>query len=103
MDLYHHDDPPFTRWVVEAGLLHEPFVVVDVGVPGGGHPRWSLLGDHVRVYGFDPISEAIERLQREARPNRVYRTLALGNEDGEREPYVPANTFGASFFDDGSR
>jgi FkbM family methyltransferase len=103
MDLYHHDNPPFTNWIIEGGLLHETFVVIDVGVQGGEHPRWSLLGDHVRVYGFDPISEAIDRLQREARPNRVYRTLALGNEDGEREFYVPANTFGASFFNDGSR
>jgi FkbM family methyltransferase len=103
MDLYHHDNPPFTRWIIECGLLHETFVVIDVGVQGGEHPRWSLLGDHVRVYGFDPISEAIDRLQREARRNRVYRTLALGNEDREREFYVPANTFGASFFNDGSR
>jgi len=103
MDLYHHDNPPFTRWIVEGGLLHETFVVIDVGVQGGEHPRWSLLGDHVRVYGFDPIAEAIDRLRREARPNRVYRTLALGNEDGEREFHVPANTFGASFFNDGSR
>jgi len=103
MDLYHHDSPPFTRRIVEGGLLHETFVLIDVGVQGGEHPRWSLLSDHVRIYGFDPISEAIDRLQRERRPNRVYRTLALGNEDGEREFYVPANTFGASFFNDGSR
>src|ERR1700730_17614642 len=55
MDLYHHDQPPFTLWVIEDGLLHEPFVVIDVGVQGGEHPRWELLGDQVRVYeGFDP-------------------------------------------------
>ena len=46
MDLYHHDRPPFTRWVIENGLLHEPFVVIDVGVQAGEHPRWepSIIG-----------------------------------------------------------
>jgi hypothetical protein len=62
MDLYHHDQVPFTRWVISEGLLHEPFVVVDVGVQGGEHPRWGLLGEQVRVYGFDAISEAIDRI-----------------------------------------
>jgi FkbM family methyltransferase len=101
MDLYHHDQPPFTRWVTENGLLHEPFVVIDVGVQGGEHPRWELLGDRVRVYGFDAISEAIDWIKVKAgRPNRVYRAIALGNEDGEREFFVPANTFSASFYGD---
>ena len=49
MDLYHHDQVPFARWVIGEGLLHEPFVVVDVGVQGGEHLRWGLLGDQVRV------------------------------------------------------
>jgi FkbM family methyltransferase len=102
MDLYHHDQPPFTRWVIENGLLHEPFVVIDVGVQGGEHPRWALLGDRVRVYGFDAISEAIDRIKKvdADRPHRVYRAMALGNEDGEREFFVPANTFSASFYAD---
>jgi FkbM family methyltransferase len=100
MDLYHHDQPPFTLWVIEDGLLHEPFVVIDVGVQGGEHPRWELLGDQVRVYGFDAISEAIDRIKKvkAGRPHRVYRAMALGNEDGEREFFVPANTFSASFY-----
>ena len=102
MDLYHHDQPPFTLWVIENGLLHEPFVVIDVGVQGGEHSRWELLGDQVRVYGFDAISEAIDRIKKvkAGRPHRVYRTMALGNEDGEREFFVPANTFSASFYAD---
>jgi FkbM family methyltransferase len=98
MDLYHHDRPPFTRWVIENGLLHEPFVVVDVGVQAGEHPRWDLLGDQVRVYGFDPIHEAVDRLiEKGPRPHRVYHALALGNEDGQRTFYVAANTFASSF------
>src|SRR5947208_6533731 len=100
MDLYHHDRPPFTRWVIENGLLHEPFVVIDVGVQAGEHPRWEFLGEQVRVYGFDAIHEVIDGLiEKGARPHRVYRPLALGNEDGERTFYVASNTFGSSFLE----
>jgi FkbM family methyltransferase len=100
MDLYHHAEAPFTRWIIAEGLLHEPFVVVDVGVQGGEHPRWELLGDQVRVYGFDAISEAIDRIKAPGdRPHRVFRALALGNEDGERNFFVPPNTTAASFYE----
>jgi FkbM family methyltransferase len=79
--------------------------VIDVGVQGGEHPRWALLGDRVRVYGFDAISEAIDRIKKVKgeRPHRVYRAVALGNEDGEREFFVPANTYSASFYADRSK
>jgi FkbM family methyltransferase len=100
MDLYHHDQVPFARWVISEGLLHEPFVVVDVGVQGGEHVRWGLLGDQVRVYGFDAIAEAIDRITAEGiRPHRVFRAMAIGNEDGEREFFVPPNTTAASFYE----
>jgi FkbM family methyltransferase len=99
MDLYHHDQVPFTRWIVSKGLLHEPFVVVDVGVQGGEHVRWALLGDQVRVYGFDALAEAIDRITASGvRPHRVFRAMAIGNEDGEREFFVPPNTTAASFY-----
>jgi FkbM family methyltransferase len=100
MDLYHHDQAPFTRWIIAEGLLHEPFVVVDVGVQGGEHPRWGLLGEQVRVYGFDAISEAIDRIQATGvRAHRVFRAMAIGNEDGERKFFVPPNTTAASFYE----
>jgi FkbM family methyltransferase len=103
VDLYHHDQPSFTRWIIENGLLREPFVVIDVGVQGGEHPRWEFLGDQVRVYGFDAISEAIDRIKAKGeRPHRFYLNIALGDEEGEREFYVPANTFSASFYEDRS-
>ena len=99
MELYHHAQPPFTRWIIEDGLLRDPFVVIDAGVQGGEHPRWDFLGDQVRVHGFDAIVEAIERLnERGERAHRTYRALALGNEDGEREFHVPANTYAATFY-----
>ena len=99
MDLYHNDQADFTRWVVANAYLQEPFVAIDVGVQGGEHIRWGLLGDRVRVYGFDALSEAIDRITAQGRrPNRVYRAMAIGNEDGEREFYVPENTFASSFY-----
>ena len=108
MDLYWNRDmsdeaPPFTAWVVAERLLREPFVVVDVGVQGGEHPRWKNLGEFAHVYGFDPIDEVIAGLiaARGDRPNRSYRTLAIGNEDGQRAFHVSADTFGSSFFSAG--
>jgi FkbM family methyltransferase len=80
--------------------LREDFVVLDVGCQGGEHPRWSLLGDSLAFYGFDPISEVIEGLRAEGRPRRAYFDLALGDEDGTREFLVGNNTFGSSFFAD---
>ena len=97
MDLYHHSSPPFTDWVIGNGLLREDFVVVDIGCQGGEHPRWSLLGDKLAFYGFDPIREVIEKMRAEGRPRRTYFDLALGDEDGEREFLVGNNLFGSSF------
>jgi len=57
---------PFTRWVVEKGVLHQPFVLIDVGVQGGENKRWQALGDHLVVHGLDPIQEAIDELRRKA-------------------------------------
>ena len=98
MDLYHNDQADFTRWVVANAYLQEPFVAIDVGVQGGEHIRWGLLGDRVRVYGFDALSEAIDRITAQGRrPNRVYRAMAIGNEDGEREFSFPKTRFASSF------
>jgi FkbM family methyltransferase len=98
MDLYHHSSPPFTSWIIQNQLLHEKYVVIDIGCQGGEHPRWSLLGDLVEFHGFDPIREEIENLRREDRPGRTYYDMALGNEDGERRFFVNDNTFGSSFY-----
>ena len=54
----------------------------------------------MRVYGFDAISEAIDRITAGGvRPHRVFRAIAIGNEDGEREFFVPNNTTAASFYE----
>jgi len=101
MELYDHQQPSFTRWVVTNKFLREPFVIIDVGVQGGEHPRWQHLGEYARVHGFDAIHEVIDRLN--AAPHHghgqaTYYALALGNEDGQRDFYVGAETFSSSFY-----
>jgi len=82
--LYNNDSPAFTTWVIENDLLEEPFVVIDVGVQGGPHPRWKHLKDKVRVYGFDAIPEVVEELNAQKQPNEIYFAAALGDEEGTR-------------------
>jgi FkbM family methyltransferase len=81
-------------------LLSTPFVVVDVGVQGGEHPRWQFLGSSVEIHGFDAISEVIGDLKRASAGtrNRHYHNIALGDEDGERRFFVSANRFCSSFY-----
>jgi FkbM family methyltransferase len=98
VDLYHNPTPSFTQWVTEHGLLHEPFVVVDIGVQGGPHPRWNYLGKYAHIYGFDPIGEVVDELEKTNKPNWFYRALALGDEDGERQLTISSNTYESSFY-----
>jgi FkbM family methyltransferase len=102
MDLYNNDLPAFTTWVIENDLLEEPFVVIDVGVQGGPHPRWKHLKDRVRVYGFDAIAEAVEELNARKQPNESYFATALGDEEGTRDFYVRgdgSSYYGSSFYE----
>jgi hypothetical protein len=34
-EIYHNVTPLFTEWVIGRAYLHEPFIVIDVGVQGG--------------------------------------------------------------------
>src|SRR5215469_3753145 len=89
MDLGFNRKAEFTKWVVRAGLLTEPFVLIDVGVQGGENIRWRPLGDHLVVHGFDPIEEVVQTLNEENRgcSNRHYYCMALGDADGARAFY----------------
>src|SRR5262245_21195001 len=98
MDLYHNATPFFTHWVIRNDYLHEPFVIIDVGAQGGPHPRWEHLANRAQIYGFDPMSEVIESLNKSRGPNQFYRAIALGNEDGERRFQVTPNTYESSFY-----
>ena len=86
MDLTFNASAHFTRWIIDGGALHEPFVVVDIGVQGGENPRWHLLGDHLIVHGFDAIEEVVETLRRQnaGNPTRQYHFIAAGDVDEER-------------------
>jgi FkbM family methyltransferase len=98
MDLAYNSAAPFTRWVVQRGLVKSAFTAVDIGVQGGIHPRWDALGDALRVYGFDPLSETIEPLASLNLPSHRYYALAIGDEDGERDFFVPQILPASSFF-----
>src|SRR5262249_48741910 len=105
MDLYANEDAKFTRWVTAAGLLQEPFVLVDVGVQGGEHRHWHILGDHLVVHGFDALEEAVTHLRRQnaLRANRHYHAFAAGKCDEERTFYVnAANPTSSSMFRQGA-
>jgi FkbM family methyltransferase len=36
--------------------------LVDIGASGGVHPRWKLLGNNLRVIGFEPDARAFDKL-----------------------------------------
>jgi len=50
----------------------QPFVLVDVGCSGGIEAKWSELGSSGLFFGFDPLIEEIDRLQRDARDNETF-------------------------------
>jgi hypothetical protein len=85
-ELYFNPASPFTRWIIANALLREKFVVVDVGCQGGVHVQWDLLEEYADVHAFDAIRESTDDLaRRDARPNRHYYAMAIGNEDGRRK------------------
>jgi FkbM family methyltransferase len=100
MDLYHHTNPLFTKWIVDNRLLEEAFTVIDVGCQGGPHLRWKVLEEFIDFHGFDPIPEVIESLQAEYQnvSNYHFYSMALGNEDGQRAFYVKSDSFSSSFY-----
>jgi FkbM family methyltransferase len=98
MHLFGNPSPRFTRWIARSRSLDKPFVLVDIGVQGGIHPRWEALGDQLQVYGFDALEEAIRPLAAQAKPRRRYFAQALGDEDGERTLYVPSVSESSSLY-----
>jgi hypothetical protein len=88
-ELYFNSASPFTRWTIECPVARK-IVVVDVGCQGGVHVQWDLLGECADVHAFDAIRESADDLvRRDARPNRHYYAMALGNEDGRRKFFGP--------------
>ena len=105
MNLFTNANAEFTDWVVKAGFLREPFVLVDVGVQGGESRSWHRLGDYLVVHGFDAIEEAIDQLRKRTGhlPNRHYHRIAAGNADEERVfHFNPANPTASSMYAQGT-
>jgi FkbM family methyltransferase len=105
MDLGFNRKAEFTKWVVNAGLLTEPFVLIDVGVQDGENIPWRPLGGHLVVHGFDLIEEVVQTLLEETRgrSNRHYHCMALGDADGERPFYFnSANPTASSMYRQGT-
>jgi FkbM family methyltransferase len=56
-------NPPFTRYLVEQGVLKDqPVSLVDVGASGGIEQHWQAFGSGLRAWGFDPLVAEVARL-----------------------------------------
>jgi FkbM family methyltransferase len=102
MELYCNTSNRMTRWLVSTGALTTPFVLVDVGVQGGISPRWNALQDHLKVYGFDLLEEAIAPLVRAADTRHQYFAMGLADHDGELDIVIPANPFETQLYGSGA-
>ena len=61
---------------LKTALLTNPLVLADAGAAGGIHDRWSLLGQGLKVIGFEPDNRAFDELINT--PERVWINAALG-------------------------
>jgi FkbM family methyltransferase len=101
MELCCNVSNEMTRWLVSSGALKTPFVLVDVGVQDGISPRWHALGDHLTVYGFDLLEEAIAPLVADGNNNSHYFAMGLADTDGEIDIVVPANRYETQLYSSG--
>ena len=97
VELYNNQNARLTRWISEQRCIGE-FRILDVGAALGLSPRWNQLGDLLNVIGFDAIQEAIAPLEARKRPGDKYFSMALGNEDGQREFFIPAEKTAGSIY-----
>jgi FkbM family methyltransferase len=101
MELYCNTANQMTRWLVSSGALKAPFVLVDIGVQGGVSARWNALGDHLVVYGFDLLTEAIAPLVQANNPRKHYFAMGLADRDDELEIAIPTNRTETRLYRDG--
>jgi hypothetical protein len=77
-----HLRPDCAAAALLARSLTEDFVVVDVGCSGGVDVGWRAFGDHLKVYGFDPMLDEVHRLtQAEDNPKAHYIAAFVGLPD----------------------
>jgi FkbM family methyltransferase len=84
-------------FIAKSGALDGAFVLVDIGVRGGIHPRWRPLEPVLEVYGFDALAEVVAPNDR-----HHYFKLALGDYDGQCTVHVPDNPYETRVSADGA-
>jgi FkbM family methyltransferase len=84
-------------FIAKSGALDTPFVLVDIGVRDGIHPRWLPFEPAMQVFGFDAIAEVVPPNER-----HHYFKLALGDYDGECAFDIPENLYEARATPDGA-
>jgi FkbM family methyltransferase len=97
----HPHHPHFTVEVCRRGLLHEPFRLIDVGVRGGVGEHWLFFGDHLELWGFDPLLDqgVGPLIAANPHPERLhYLNVALGDKDETRHfKFYPENPSSSHF------
>jgi FkbM family methyltransferase len=62
-------NPRFTHQLVRDRVFHDDrVIVVDVGMRGGAHEHWKLLGDQVRFVGFELNEDECRRINEMSSP-----------------------------------
>lgn len=92
--------PKLTRYLVQKAIFkQEPLIIVDVGARGGKESHWNLLGDQVKILGFDADEKECRRLNKlNQDSNARYFPYALSQKQGKRKFYIMENTASSSFF-----
>jgi hypothetical protein len=85
------------KFIADSGVLDSPFVLVDIGVRGGIHPRWRPFESAMEVYGFDATADVPM-----PNPRHHYFKTAIGNYDGECLFHIPDNLYEARISPNGT-
>src|SRR6266581_6107837 len=73
------NDAPMTRHLVKQGVFRgSEFGLVDVGASGGVQAQWTVFGEQLRAWGFDPLEGEVERLNAQGQTNVTYHAYWVG-------------------------
>lgn len=77
-------DPLLTRYLVQETTVFrdDPLVIVDLGSRGGFNAEWTVFGDCLRIFGFEPDERECACLNAQAPPGVVYLPWAIGGRSG---------------------
>lgn len=93
----HFGEGSAAKLIAEARVLDRPFVLIDVGVRGGIHPRWRPFESAMEIYGFDATANVPVPNAR-----HHYFKMAIGNYDGECLFHIPDNAYEARISPNGT-